>query len=334
MRKKEKFINTLKNDENREFFISSLDVGDVWISKDKIRKVTKKIKGYKFDNLKKQHMSLLHSKAKKTKDFMDEMIKKFINSKQQFKSIMEDTSCESHYDNIYTKYPLLFLNFTNLDLTKQNKIEEFVSRFGLLGDEDKTSENKENYFSTKNPHQRIEPFVLWQYEQWHLSYAYNIWLQVIEIEQKKKDLEKLLKFFKPNKKNGIYEPLPQPHTKINFPQIFEPFNKQSDRWAVTNDHRDLMQAAKACVGLLIQDHLEHRVSFPVNFSDFKQPTPMFEADSLIATLWLQFLRFVRYGAAEVGNCLECKYYFEKIGNKIFCSDPCKVKRHNRRKNKK
>ena len=156
---------------------------------------------------------------------------------------------------------------------------------------------------------------------------------MIEIEERKKNPEKLLKFFKPNKKKEVYEPLPQPHAKTNFPRIFEPFNKQSGKWIVTNDHRDLVQVAKACVGLLIQDHLEHRVSFPVNFSDFDRPTPMFEADSLIATLWLQFLRFVRYGARKE-QCRECKYYFEQIGIKKFCSDSCKVKHHNRLQNKK
>jgi hypothetical protein len=329
MRKKEKFINTLKNTDNREYFISSLDVGDVWISKDEIREK----KGYKFHNFIRRHMSMPHSKAKTTKKFMDEMIGNFSNSKQQFQSITEDISRKSNHKNIYTEFSLLFLNFIKLDLANQNKIEDFVHRFGLLGDEDRTSENKENYFSTKNPHERNEPFLLWQYEQWHLSHAYDLWLQVIEIEEKKKDPKKLLKFFKPNKKEGIYESLPQPHAKTNFPQIFEPFNKQSGKWAVTNDHRDLMQVAKACVGLLIQDHLEHRVSFPVNFSDFDRPTPMFETDSLIATLWLQFLRFVRYGARKE-QCRECKYYFEQIGNKKFCSDPCKVKHHNRLKNKK
>ena len=221
MRKKEKFINTLKNTDNREYFISSLDVGDVWISKDEIREK----KGYKFHNFIRRHMSMPHSKAKTTKKFMDEMIGNFSNSKQQFQSITEDISRKSNHKNIYTEFSLLFLNFIKLDLANQNKVEEFVHRFGLLGDDD----NKENYFSIKNPHERNEPFLLWQYEQWHLSYAYNLWLQVIEIEERKKNPEKLLKFFKPNKKKEVYEPLPQPHAKTNFPRIFEPFNKQSGR---------------------------------------------------------------------------------------------------------
>ena len=59
MRKKEKFINTLKNTDNREYFISSLDVGDVWISKDEIREKN----GYKFNNLKRQQMAMPHSKS-------------------------------------------------------------------------------------------------------------------------------------------------------------------------------------------------------------------------------------------------------------------------------
>ncbi len=105
-------------------------------------------------------MAMPHSKATTTKTFMDEMIKNFLNSKQQFKSITEDTNRKSYYKNIYTEFSLLFLNFIKLDLAKQNKIEDFVHRFGLLGDEDGTSENKENYFSAKNPHERIEPFLI------------------------------------------------------------------------------------------------------------------------------------------------------------------------------
>ena len=183
MRKKENFIKNLKNVEKEgKYFISSLDVGDVWISKDEIREK----KGYKFHNFIRRHMSMPHSKAKTTKKFMDEMIGNFSNSKQQFQSITEDISCKSNHKNIYTEFSLLFLNFIKLDLTNQNNVEEFVHRFGLLGDEDRTSENKENYFSTKNPHERNEPFLLWQYEQWHLSHAYDLWLQVIEIEEKKK----------------------------------------------------------------------------------------------------------------------------------------------------
>ncbi len=66
----------------------------------------------------------------------------------------------------------------------------------------------------------------------------------------------------------------------------------------------------------------------VNFLDFNRPTPMFETDSLIATLWLQFLRFVRYGARK-GQCKQCNYDFEQIQkNKIFCSDFCKIKYYN------
>ena len=74
MRKKRKFINTLKNTDNRKYFISSLDVGDVWISKDEIREP----KGYNFSNFKKQNMSLSQSKANTTKKFMDEMINNFV----------------------------------------------------------------------------------------------------------------------------------------------------------------------------------------------------------------------------------------------------------------
>ena len=194
----------------------------------------------------------------------------------------------------------------------------------MLGDED----NRENHFDSS---QRIEPLLLWQYEQWHLSYTYYLWELLIKIEEKKEVSKKLLNFFKPVNKSGVYDPIPRPHTKTNFPKIFEPFKKLSSQWIVTNDHSSLIQAAKACVGILIQDHLEHRVSFPVNFLDFNRPTPMFETDSLIATLWLQFLRFVRYGA-RTGQCKQCNYDFEQIQkNKIFCSDFCKIKYYNNKK---
>ena len=218
MRKKEKFINTLKNTDNRVYFISSLDVGDVWISKDEIREK----KGYKFHNFIRRHMSMPHSKAKTTKTFMNEMIRNFSNSKQQFQSITEDISRKSNHKNIYTEFSLLFLNFIKLDLAKQNKIEDFVHRFGLLGDEDGTSENKENYFSAKNPHERIEPFLIWQYEQWHLSYAYNLWLQVIEIEERKKDELLLLETLLINDDNNYFTNLiPMIQNKyVKYPNTF------------------------------------------------------------------------------------------------------------------
>ena len=64
------FFKDLKNKENEgKYFITSLDVGDVWISKDEIREP----KGYNFSNFKKQNMSLSQSKANTTKKFMDEI---------------------------------------------------------------------------------------------------------------------------------------------------------------------------------------------------------------------------------------------------------------------
>ena len=47
------YLVDLKNKENEgKYFISSLDVGDVWISKDEIREP----KGYNFSNFKKQNI--------------------------------------------------------------------------------------------------------------------------------------------------------------------------------------------------------------------------------------------------------------------------------------
>ena len=74
--------------------------------------------------------------------------------------------------------------------------------------------------------------------------------------------------------------------------------------------------------------MEHRISLKTNFIDFKTPTPMLETDSLLAVIWLGFLKYIQHGALHK-ECDYCGYKFKVIDKrKRFCSDECKIKFHN------
>ena len=344
MRKKTKFINSLENEDNRAFFISSEEVGAIWECKHEIRVK----KGYIFNDLKKENISFLHSNAVSTKEFVKEIICKFSNSKTKTKSITEDTKAlKKIYSrsepgtnkdkiNIYSNFSLLFLNFINMQLTKQ-KIQHFVERFGLLGNDSRSSEYQENFFPPKDLSSRIEPFILWEYEQWHLRFAYNLWKEITKTK-KNQNNKNLLSYFN-YKNSSFYDLIISSNSSSNFPKIFNLYDKEKKKWPITENHDYLLKAAKAIVGTLIQDHLEHRVSFPINFSDFNHPTPIFQTDSLIAILWLQLLNYVRNETNEkkIQKCKNknCEYEFIKISkNKEFCSNQCKIDHFNYKSKKK
>lgn len=313
MRRKTNYIEgklkSPKNNGNREFFITPTDVGEIWKSKIQVKiancyeihlSKNKKIERFSFSS---------------TKDYTEKLIKK-LKSISTFSYIEENNSEYVYKDseNIYLNHPFIFLNFLDIDLTKKVSVETFVHKYGLLGDPDKLSINKENIFSKSK---RIEPIALWEYEQGCLQYAYDLWE---EIKLFKGNPEKLLLFFRVNKQN-------QYEIKSNY--SFEENFTKSGNWTAASNHNEIIDVAKNLVSLIIQDHIEHRISFNTNFTDFNTPTPILETDSLLAVIWLSFLKYIQEGYKEIKKCRQCNYKFNAVDKrKEFCSKDCKIKYHN------
>ena len=71
MRKKKNFINSLQNSsKNKDFFIASTDVGEIWKSKNRIQNS----KSYEIHLIKKEKLDNLEFKT--TKDYTEKLLKK------------------------------------------------------------------------------------------------------------------------------------------------------------------------------------------------------------------------------------------------------------------
>ncbi len=311
MRKKEKFINRLQNNsKNEDYFISPADVGEIWQSSNRIQNS----QSYDFNLAKKEKINNFNFKT--TKEFTDKLLDKFSTQKSTSYSHITENIEESSFkeENIFSKHSLVFLNFLDVKLNNLESIKQFTYKFGLLGDPDHTSINTENLFlDTK----RIEPIALWAYEQGCLQYAYSLWEEVKKYD---KNPKKLLQFYKakPGHKYAI---------KSNY--CFEENFTKTGEWEVNREHSNILNISKNLVSLILQDHMEHRISLKTNFIDFKTPTPILETDSLLAVIWLSFLKYIQEGYKEIKKCRECNYKFNAIDKrKEFCSNECKIKYHN------
>ena len=315
MKRNTNFTNRLAGNaqnikEKKDYFISQSDVGEVWYSKTRVQK---KPENYKIIIHKKNES--INFKYLDTKDF----VKKLLQQKKsidQFNYISEiaNSDIKVNEQNLYIKYPLLFKNFLKINLSNQDSINKFVSRYGLIGDADDNPELKyrENIFK-KN--QRIEPLLLWKYEQGCMQFALDLWDNINEPK-------KLISKF--DVKMGL-------NYKIKSEFYFEEnfLRKKNGDWSINNQHSNLKNVSKNLVSLILQDHMEHRISLKTNFLDFNTPTPVLEPDSLIGVLWLQFLKYVQKKPEEK-TCAykECKYIFNRDNqSREFCSIECKNKHH-------
>jgi len=311
MRKKKNFINSLQNSsKNKDFFIASTDVGEIWKSKNRIQNS----KSYEIHLIKKEKLDNLEFKT--TKDYTEKLLKKKKNQPiKSFSHIVENIK-ETNFKeiNIFTRHSLVFLNFLDVKLNNLESIKQFINKFGLLGDYDQKSINTENIFLNNK---RVEPLALWKYEQGCLQYSYNLWE---EIKKYKNNSKKLLQFY--NFKNSSKYKI-----KSNF-HFEKNFTKTGD-WQVNSQHNNIINISKNLVSNIIQDHMEHRISLKTNFIDFKSPTPILETDSLLAVIWLSFFKYIQQGCKEIKSCRECNYKFNAIDRrKEFCSNECKIKYHN------
>jgi len=325
MKKKEKHILNLKDTTEkgpRKYYISSQEVGDIWRSK----QIVKNIKYYSLENFSKNNIKLNNDAIDSTKSSCAHIIKQFNKNKNvPFIREIIKTAEKPIIKNIYSEYPYLFINFINkINLKNKKDIAYWISRFGLLGDSDSASLNQENLFLSNDRH---EPMLLWEYEKWHLKYAYELWNEIIHYEHQQNPANLLKKYFvlKENKY------LPKFEKNKNFPIFIDKLFEKHEPFFDKRDHDILLDAAKALCGMIIQDHLEHRVSFPVEFNDFTSPVPILETDSLIGTMWLQLLNYVRGEKLNKAICKndQCGYEFKVFGNKSkFCSTDCKTKFYN------